>query len=591
MHGERQAATWRHHGGALLVLAAMAAILFWRIGQIGPTVDEPFHLVRGLAYWWTDSTALSYAHPPLANALQMLPAALLTEPLDLTTVPGWEERDHSLMAEYLAAMRYARVRPMLMMGRYVNMGLGIAMVAYLWLWASRRFDATVALVAVTLVAFNPTVLAHAQLVTTDLPVTFAILAVATTFVDYLSPPRGGLAWPGLRLGAFALAVAAALCTKFTALALVPLLASIGVFWAASGWGRFAGPGLGLRLVRVSAEIVFVGLVALLCVGAIYRFQEWGLSMDQVLAHPEPQCHLTDDFDQGFLEQRWLIAALPGWLRLPVPYTWLFGMEMVRHHGALGHNTWFMGFTYARMNPAYFPVMLLIKTPVWVTLGLGVYLVSAIRRRRLPGPHAILLLIGGFLLALLCTSNLNIGVRHALPIVPPLTVLAAIGLRRALRGIAARGLLDAPNRRRAAHLAALLVLLSLPAIAAANAGHLLTWFSVGRTVGYQISIVGEDWGQDATELVRAMEEDPELRPVRYLGYGIFSVSEVRHQGRRPIRVQCGGATGRFGWFVAHRAMAVRFPKCLGPLAERPPDRVIGEHLFAWELDSTPRGDRR
>ena len=106
----QQGPTWRHDGVAALLIVCVAAMLLWRADQIGPTVDEPFHLIRGLAWWWTDSTKLSYAHPPLANLLQALPAALGHAPVELTTLPGWTTSDHAAMAEELFARDYETIR-------------------------------------------------------------------------------------------------------------------------------------------------------------------------------------------------------------------------------------------------------------------------------------------------------------------------------------------------------------------------------------------------------------------------------------------------------------------------------------------------
>ena len=56
---DRRTVSWRHDALAALMLIAMVGLLWWRADEIGPTVDEPFHLVRGLAWWWADSTRLS----------------------------------------------------------------------------------------------------------------------------------------------------------------------------------------------------------------------------------------------------------------------------------------------------------------------------------------------------------------------------------------------------------------------------------------------------------------------------------------------------------------------------------------------------
>ncbi|MEM6929276.1 MAG: phospholipid carrier-dependent glycosyltransferase, partial [Myxococcota bacterium] len=282
---------------AVTVLLAMAALLGWRTDAIGPTVDEPLHLVRGLAWWWTDSTRLSFAHPPLANLLQAAPAWFV-EPIDLTSLRGWDDANHAMIATQLVETHYDEFRPLLMAGRRVTSALGVGLALAVYTWTSWRFGRKIGLVALLMVAFNPTVLAHAQLVTTDLPVTLAIFVVTAAFVEYLRADATNRLAGALSLAVFAVAVAVALCTKFTALALVPLFAIIGVVWAIRGWGRFAQPRRWRRLGRLGLEIATVAGVSLVGLAAVYRFEDVGLTMAEVLAHPEPQLWLTRRFDHG-----------------------------------------------------------------------------------------------------------------------------------------------------------------------------------------------------------------------------------------------------------------------------------------------------
>lgn len=557
---------------AAVVIVGMVALLGWRTELIGPTVDEPLHLVRGLAWWWTDSTRLSFAHPPLANVLQAFPA-WFADPIDLTALRGWGDANHAQVAAHLVEDHYDVVRPLLVAGRRVTMALGVVLALAVYVWTSWRFGRRVGLVALLMVAFNPTVLAHAQLVTTDLPVTLAIFGVTATFVEYLWAER-----PLARrvsLAGFAVAVAVALCTKFTALALIPVLGAAGLVWAAQGWGRFADGTPGRRLARLGAEIGAVAVVGLVGVAASYRFEEVGLSVAQILAHPEPQCWLTIRFDQGFLEQRPLVAGLPEWLRLPVPYTWLFGVEMVRHHGSVGHGTWFAGHKYALGHPAYFPVLLLVKTPWVVLLGFGLAVVSSVRTRRWPsGPIAILLIVAGSLLLLLMRSHLNIGVRHALPLVPLVSVVAANALVPWLEGLSR-------SRGRWGHGLALGLLLSLPVVAAARAGSFLSWFNIG-SAGYALSVVGEDWGQDTVEFGRFVR-DQGYEDVVYLPYGIGAAAEVRHQGADVSTGTCADvdAVPPGKVLAVHLADVKRRLRCLRRLVgRREPDLTVANHILVW-----------
>lgn len=579
---EPQAVTRVHDQIAVVLLILCAVFLRLYADDIGPTVDEPYHLIRGLAWWWTDSTHLSYAHPPLANLLQAAPGAWMHEPVDLTTFPGWESGDHSRVVTHLVRTDYPLFRSIMMAGRVVSTALTLLLAAITFVWTSRRVGGVAGLAALSLLAFNPTVLAHGQITTTDLPVALASLGVALTFADYLKPP-GDEPWRRWStLAWFTAAMSAALCTKFTALALVPVLGLLGLVWASAGWGRFRDAGgLLRRVLTVLGDMTVVGLVAVVAVGAIYRFQDWGLTLDQMEALPEPQCSLTKKFSEDFLEQRELVSQLPHDLPIPLPYSWFFGMEMVRFHGEEGHRTWFLGSSTKTGHWAYFPLLLLLKTPPVLWLGLLWSMAVPIRHRRWPRPHAVVLVtLIAFFLYILGRSNLNIGMRHALPVVPMLSILAGIGFG----DLVTRPIGRIPFTTRAGVLAALLATAMVST--AWNAGHYLSWFNVGE-LGYEVSVVGEDWGQDTPELARLIEaEKPPY--VAYVSNGLASAPELAFRGVKVRTTSCKKAFRRGGWAVQHRANVVRARRCTAPVDHRPPDRVLHGNILIWELGDADSG---
>jgi hypothetical protein len=580
---------WQHDAIAALVLLCMGALLLWRHDQIGPTVDEPFHLVRGLSWWWSGSAKLSFAHPPLANVLMTAPVAAVFPPIDFTAVPGWDTSDHATMAKVLVAERYDEIRPMMLVARLGSVVFGVALAGAVYVWTSRRLGALVGLVALAMVAFNPTILAHAQLVTTDLPVALTVFLSVATFIDYLKPRpevagRTGRLWLGTL--AFGLAVGAALITKFTALTFIPFFGIVGAVWALRGWGRFTQTQRRARVWAVGRDIALVAVIGILVVGAAYRFEDTFWTMDAIRAAPEPQCHLTEEFGNDFLESRSVLGLLPGWLVMPLPYTWLFGLEMVRSQGHTLHPTYFMGIASSYGNPAYFPTLFLLKTPPVVLLGLALAGARAIRERRRPGAVTGLLLgAAGMLLVLLMTSMLNIGFRHALPIVPLLSVLAAGGLVTAAHRVVAWG--GSPSRHRVVTGVVVALLATAALACTANAGRYLSYFNIGRGLGERVSIVGEDWGQDTIHLAKVVQE-LDLLPLRYHSFGAASSMEIRYQGVTDLTVQrCTRRLSKRGWLAVHKANVLRYPRCFREL-RRAPDLIVADHVYLYNL--TPEESR-
>src|SRR5690606_10230162 len=95
----------RTHRIALAILAVQALLLADAALSDSPSMDEPVHVTRGLAFWVAGDTRLSVAHPPLANALQGIPGVLMgAGELDWMELQGWEQSDNTRVAgEYMRA--------------------------------------------------------------------------------------------------------------------------------------------------------------------------------------------------------------------------------------------------------------------------------------------------------------------------------------------------------------------------------------------------------------------------------------------------------------------------------------------------------
>jgi hypothetical protein len=154
--------------------------------------------------------------------------------------------------------------------------------------------------------------------------------------------------------------------------------------------------------------------------------------------------------------------------------------------------------------AYFPVAFAVKTPLVVLAAVALAAVWLLRDGRTRRRALFLLLAGLLFFGLTMTGALNIGYRHALPMLPYLLVLAA-GL--AGPELAGRRLLgrSAFSLRRVAVAAALLTV----AVALCIYPHFLSYFNPlagGPANGYRVLIDSNvDWGQDLLRLRRWMAE--------------------------------------------------------------------------------------
>ena len=438
--------------------AVLLALLFTLIGAarivstynaLAITSDEPGHFVSGLQFLAQQKYDLDRQHPPLTR----IPIALL--PYLAGTRPQGKP---NFQTEGQAVILYER-HPQLTVWRmrlgnlpFFLLGCGVVFV-----WTRRDFGAAEAVLAVACFNMIPTVLAHAGLATTDMGLA-ACLALAFLAM------RIWAAEPSLAHGAwFGFCGALAILSKFTSLAFFPAAATIALlFYVASARPGFAA------LQRLARERVpSLALAALTCVVVV-----WG-----------GYC-----FSIGKIHA-WN-ATLPAWQLFD-------GIRVAMLHNHDGHLAYLLGQTSRFGWWYYFPVGLAVKTPLAMLVLVGVGIAACRNNRaRLPYLMPFALILGVLLPAM--NGNINIGIRHVLPVFLGFAILSALGLEYLLRNAATHAWSGA--------LAAVLFVW-LAATGAIHHPDYLPYFN--ELVPYpQDRVICDsdyDWGQDSARLARRLRQ--------------------------------------------------------------------------------------
>ena len=460
-------------------------------------MDEQNHLARGLAFLETGDPRLSVEHPPLVNALSALPVWTLLDVRLPTDHPSWNQPDGwYAFAELLLWEYNDDVTRMIFLARLpiIFLTLGLALIAYhaaRQMWPAARDDrrpSAAPLLAFAFVLFDPNILAHGRYTTTDLGgALFILLATFLLWRLWRAPDRP---WP--RLAAAAIGLGLAFGSKLSTLAFVPiflLLAVLPLYRPGNGWSwRAAG--------RRAFHLALAGAGALVVVWAIFGFQ-WG----------------------RFQFRHDTLAGLNG-VAGPMPTFWA-GIEQIALLSGGGRPSFLLGQTSTEGFLAYFPVAFLVKTPLATLLMLPLALWFLWRNGREPVQSAgarrlvLFLLLPAVLYFLLSmTSDLNIGYRHLLPILPFLYLLIAGGLARALQRPPAA-------RSRAVTFASLLLPGALLLSTLAVHPHYLSFFNVaagGPANGYHILVDSNvDWGQDLLRL-QEWANDHDVETVKLSWFG-------------------------------------------------------------------------
>ena len=410
--------------------ALLALIVLITLGRIATThrvfsqtVDEASHLIAGYDILTKRVYTTDLHHPPLARVLFALPFVEEPEPV----AAGNMSRGTILL---LRNDRYTQNIARARMPNLLFVAIAILGVAY---WARRLFTPKAGLVAATIFASLPPVLAHGGLATTDMALTATLIVALYVFMLVLEE----VTWP--RALALGLALAAGLLAKYSFLVYFPVCAVVLALWPRRPGGRSAGTLPGRDLVKLLAALVLaVAIVA---------------------------------------------VAIP-------PHHFLAGLQSVRAQTASPPKAILFGEVRAGGWWYYFPVALFFKTPI-------PFLILAIAglRRRLD-----LALMAAAILVVAMTSNINIGVRHVLPIYAPLAICAAVAVRVRWVNVALIGWLVVGS-------------------AFAHPDY-LAWFNplAGREPHRILNDSNLDWGQDALRLARIARREKIPRITTSLPWG-------------------------------------------------------------------------
>lgn len=397
------------------------------VQQQSQTFDEGYHLAAGYRYWQCGDFGINPEHPPLAKFVAAAPL-WLGHAKAPTGNCGTESSDK--MAGYDRSFRWYYSEgndadAMTRAGRLAMAMFSIVLAVVCFLFARKLFGDTAALLALTLLAFEPTLLAHGPLITTDTAVTAMMLASVYAFYRYAQGRSLG------RLIAAGLVTGIALAVKHSGVLVLPVLLLLTIYecWrtrdesgesaAARHWARYLGA---FALIVVIA----VGLL-----WAIYGFRYGARPNGVAMTDPLSQ-FITEVEEQGTrtIIVTHVIPLIARWHLLPEAY--LYGFVDVLNISDPGQPPFLLGKLYPHGQWFYFPITFVIKSTLGL-LGL-VLLAFFVPWRRLGLTRQLLYLLTPIAVVMYfgMRSGLNIGYRHVLPIVPFLCIFLGAAAAQLLK---------------------------------------------------------------------------------------------------------------------------------------------------------------
>lgn len=438
-------------------------ILFYAISYAAvcskcATVDEPLHAVGAYTSVTEHDFRINPEDPPLWNYWAMLPHHRGELNVNYNS-PAWRDmtRTPGLAASFVTGTLFQtrgndgaafihRSRAMMLL---IGVMLGGLLAGFTWKLAGP----VAAIIATALFCFDPNFLAHAPLVKNDVAISFLMLALAAVL---WSVGRGVTWWNVPLLGVI---IGAGMSVKFSGVLFVPIVAVAMITREVlpHPWPLF-----GRAVARTEGKMLIsagvIGLSLFISWGVIwssYRFRfeptpapgallpldnEVRAAARNLLflknGQRPPTTQEIDQWQPTLLVRAVLFAQDHRLL----PQAWLYGF-MMTYEGTLVRTSYLLGERGVTGWWYYFPLAMLFKTPLATLAAFGAAMMLSFKRessgaaavpRTLDRWTLLCLLIPVLIYAASALStNLNLGLRHVLPLYPFLYILVAIGMTRLL----------------------------------------------------------------------------------------------------------------------------------------------------------------
>jgi len=381
----------------VFLLVILSLQLFLSVRRESQTWDEGNHIFAGYRSWTHGDFGLNPEHPPLVKLFVTVPL-LWSQPKSPTLGERFFKEDAFLRGkEFLYQNDPDKI---LAQTRTAAAILTLLTALVVFFGTREMFGTGAAFIALTLVTFDPNLLAHGALITTDVALACFMFLSVYMFYRFVKSPSA------LRLIVAGASVGLVLAVKHTGLLVLPILFLLTLC-------EIFGPNR--RALKLFGSLALIMLIGWVVLWSTYRFRydarPNGLQLNPPLAA----------YVEGLKPyEAWPIRTAARFHLLPESY--LYGLVDVKLT-ANYYTSYVLGKVYAHNVWFYFPVAFLIKSTIGV-LALFLLTLGVMAMRRMNHWREILFLLIPviFYLIVALTVGMNIGVRHILVVYVFLYVL-------------------------------------------------------------------------------------------------------------------------------------------------------------------------
>lgn len=389
-----------------IIVAALISVFFiltlTTALKTSGTCDEiAHHIPVGYALLTKWDFKMDTSQPPLPRYIIAWPLKLfmnINMPADKNE---WRRPDRSSYGRDFFYKYNKDPKKMILLCRIPVILMGILCGLLLFAWASSMYGEKTGIMSLFLYSFSPNIIAHAGLATHDMAAAlFIFLAVYTFRLFMTSPSIDRVFFAGASLGLAQL-------SKYNAILLYPVFLLLLIL-------RLL-PGPGNR--EAKSKLLKFPIVILISIIVIWA--GYGFDLQPILKDAMRVSEKVGMLPQGFRET-WLEHMLKN---VPVPIgAHILGVIGVIRHTRESSATFFMGKWVNHGSWFYFLTAFLVKNPIPMLIFFFVGLYLTLRKKLTSYETVILVTTTAFFLVSLA-SNLQIGLRHLLPLFPFCFIIA------------------------------------------------------------------------------------------------------------------------------------------------------------------------
>jgi len=419
---------------AICLLVVMAGLAIFSMKDDAAIMDEQAHIPAGYSYLTQQDYRINPEHPPIIKDLSAIPLLFLKLNFPIQD-KSWQ-KDINGQWDLGSAFLYGSgndADKMIFWARIPMVLMMLLLGLYVYKWTKKLYGSKIAVFALFLYAFSPTVLTHGRFVTTDVGAAFGFFVATYYFVKFLQKPTAkNIIVAGIVFGL-------AEMLKFSLFLLVPFFGFLLIVWIVKQ--TYENKHIDNPVKLPAGSIIWgyvwrsliVFIIGVLVIYPVYQFH--------VLKYPAERQKSDTQYLLSSYGMKPVANTVIWMSDKPVIRAYgqyLLGLAMVVQRTVGGNTTYFMGEVSGTAWRSYFPLVYIMKeTLVVLFLILVSILFLAWQRPKNRCSQATNRMCGWLgrhftEFTMLCfiamywivsiRGNLNIGVRHILPTFPFVYVL-------------------------------------------------------------------------------------------------------------------------------------------------------------------------